>query len=494
MAAPTAVPLSAATLKQLAADVQVPSYDRRGLPSAIVHMSVGGFHRAHQAVYLDDLLGGGERGWGICGVGLLPQDERMRDALRAQDCLYTVVERSAAGDRARVVGSMVEYLFAPGEREAVLERMAAPACRIVSLTITEGGYYVNQGTGEFSAAHPDIQRDLQEPHAPSCSFGYLAEALDRRRSRGLAPFTIQSCDNLQSNGEVARRMFLAFLGMRDPALRDWVAERGAFPNAMVDRITPATTDEHRAMVKERFGVADRWPVVTEPFKQWVIEDHFALGRPAWQEVGAQMTSDVLPYEKMKIRLLNASHQALCYIGMLLGQRYAHETMADADIRRLVEHLMEVEVTPLLPPVPGIDLPAYKRTLVERFANPTLRDQLARIGTEGSARIPKFVLPSLEEQLARGGPVHALTFTVAAWFRYLTGADDAGASLPMNDPMLDELTKRARAGREDPRPLLEMRELFGEALPASAAFMQLLERDLRALYRDGPRKALQAALR
>ncbi len=490
----TARALGSASLKQLAGDVQVPSYDRRGLPHSIVHMSVGGFHRAHQAVYLDDLLGRGEREWAICGVGLLPQDDRMRDALRSQDCLYTVVERSAAGDRARVIGSIVEYLFAPAERELVLERMAAPTCRIVSLTITEGGYYINQGTGEFNAAHPDIQHDLSHPHAPTCSFGYLAEALDRRRGRGLPPFTIQSCDNLQNNGEVARRMFLAFAGQRDPSLRGWLEERGAFPNAMVDRITPATTDEHRAMVKEKFGIADGWPVVTEPFKQWVIEDHFPLGRPAWEQVGAQMTSDVLPYEKMKIRLLNASHQALCYIGMLLGQRYAHETMADEDIRRLVEHMMEVEVTPLLPEVPGIDLGAYKRTLVERFANPTLRDQLARIGTEGSARIPKFVLPSIEEQLARGGPIQALTFTVAAWFRYLTGTDDAGAALPINDPLADELTRRARAGREDPRALLGLRELFGDTLPRSAAFTALLERDLRALYRDGPRRALAECLR
>jgi mannitol 2-dehydrogenase len=489
------VELTQASLGELARSVQVPSYDRRGLPHSIVHVGVGGFHRAHQAVYLDDLLGrGGSREWALCGVGLLPQDARMRDVLRSQDCLYTVVERSAAGDRARVVGSIVEYLFAPEDREAVLEKMAAPACRIVSLTITEGGYYVNQGTGEFNAEHPDIQHDLAHPHAPAGAFGYLAEALERRRSRGLAPFTVLSCDNLQGNGDVARRMFLAFAGRRDPTLAAWISERGAFPNDMVDRITPATTDEHRALVREKLGIDDGWPVATEPFRQWVIEDHFPLGRPAWEEVGAQMTSDVHPYEMMKIRLLNASHQALCYIGMLLGYRYAHETMADEDIRKLVQTMMDVEVTPLLPPVPGIDLAEYKRTLRERFANPTLRDQLARIGTEGSARIPKFVLPSIVEQLARGGPIRALTFTVAAWFRYLAGTDDRGAPLPINDPMADELIRRARAGREDPRPLLELRALFGDVLPGSPPFTQLLEQDLRALYREGPRQALAACLR
>jgi mannitol 2-dehydrogenase len=488
------VKLQQGTLSALPKDVQVPAYERRGLAHAIVHVGVGGFHRAHQAVYLDDLLHRPDaRRWGICGVGLLPHDARIRDVLKAQDCLYTVVERSAAGDRGRVIGSIVDVLLAPEAPEAVLEKMAAPECRIVSLTITEGGYYVNQGTGEFDAGHPDIRRDLANPHAPSCSFGYLAEALDRRRARGLAPFTIQSCDNLQGNGDIARRMFLAFARLRDPTLTQWLQAEGAFPNAMVDRITPATTDEHRALVRDKLGIDDGWPVVCEPFRQWVIEDRFPLGRPAWEEVGAQLVADVHPYEMMKIRLLNASHQALCHIGMLLGYRFAHETMADADLRRLVERMMEVEVTPLLPPVPGVDLPSYKRTLIERFGNPTLRDQLARIATEASARIPKFVLPSILEQLERGGPIRALSFTVAAWFRTLTAVDDAGRPIPINDPMADELVKRARAGGPDPRPLLEMRALFGDVLPRAPRFVQLVEEFLGALHREGPRAALQRCL-
>jgi mannitol 2-dehydrogenase len=455
---------------------------------------VGGFHRAHQAVYLDDLLAlGGSREWGLCGLGLLPHDVRMRDVMRAQDCLYTVVERGAGGDKARVVGSIGAYLFAPDDREAAIEKMASPECRIVSLTITEGGYYVNKGTGQFDEAHPDIRHDLEHPREPAGVFGYLAEALDRRRQRGLAPFTVMSCDNLQGNGDVARRTFLAFAERRDAGLASWIARNGAFPNAMVDRITPATTDAHRALVREAFGIEDGWPVVTEPFKQWVIEDRFPLGRPAWERVGAQMVSDVHPYEMMKIRLLNASHQALCYIGMLLGYRYADETMADADIRLLVERMMDAEVTPLLPPVPGIDLAQYKRTLLERFANPVLRDQLARIGTEGSARIPGFVLPSILDRLERGGPMRALTFTVAAWFRYLAGTDERGEALPINDPIAEELTRRARAGGEDPRPLLGLRELFGDVLPASRAFVDQLEQDLRALYRQGARSALASRL-
>jgi mannitol 2-dehydrogenase len=490
---PIPVKLTAANLGRLPPAVQVPAYDRSALPRSIVHMSVGGFHRAHQAVYLDDLLHGAGPRWGLCGVGLLPGDARMRDVLAAQDHLYTVVERSAAGDRARVIGSMIDYLFAPDGVEALLEKLAHPDCRIASLTITEGGYFVDHGTGELALGDPGLQRDLANPHAPTTSFGILAEALDRRRRRGLAPFTIMSCDNMQENGDVCRRMFVAFATRRDPALGAWVAERGAFPNAMVDRITPATTDAHRALVRDQLGVDDGWPVVCEPFRQWVIEDRFALGRPAWEEAGAQMTSDVKPYERMKIRLLNGSHQALCYIGMLLGQRFADETMADPDIRRLVELMMDVEVTPLLDPVPGIDLARYKRTLVERFGNPALRDQLARIGTEGSARIPKFVVPSIEDRLARGGPMRTLCFTVAAWFRYLDGRDDQGNALPVNDPMEAELTRRAREGREDPGPLLAMHALFGEALATAPAFRDQLADDLGSLYREGARAALRRCL-
>ena len=290
-------------------------------------------------------------------------------------------------------------------------------------------------------------------------------------------------------------MFLAFAERRDPALRAWVEQHGLFPNAMVDRIVPSTTDEHRALVRERFGVADGWPVVCEPFMQWVIEDRFTLGRPAWERVGAQLVSDVHPYELMKIRLLNAGHQCLCYIGMLLGLRYTDETMADPDVRRLVETMMDDEVTPLLLPVPGIDLTVYKRTLVERFGNPVLRDQLARIGAEASARIPKFVLPSILEVLSRGhGSLNALTFTVACWFRYLAAEqDDLGQALPKSDPLLGELLRRARVGGEDPAQLLAFHALFGERLSDATIFVDTLRGHLQNLYRFGPRAALRRCL-
>lgn len=486
--------LKQSTLGSLSPAVRVPTYDRSKVKPSIVHIGVGGFYRAHQAVYLDDLLHlPGNEEWGFCGVGLLPQDSQMRDVLRDQDCLFTVVERSVAGDSPRVIGSLLEFLYAPDDPEAVIEKMAHPDCRIVSLTITEGGYYVNHGTGEFDEGHPDIMYDLAHPHAPRCSFGYLAEALDRRRVRGLPPFVVMSCDNLQSNGDVTRKMLLAFVHRRDPELHAWLAEKGAFPNSMVDRITPATTASHRAMLAQDFDFRDAWPVMTEPFKQWVIEDNFPGGRPAFERVGAQMTSDVLPYEKMKLRLLNASHQALCYIGMLLGYRYAHEAMSDQNIHRLVEKMMEVEVSPLLDEVQGIDLREYRATLLERFSNPAIRDQLSRIGTEGSARIPKFVLPSVFEQIEREGPLSLLSFTVASWFRYLAGMDDLGNNLPIIDPLAEKLQQCAREGGAEPGCLLSIHALFGDELPASPRFVESVSVALRDLYDNGAKAALERAV-
>ncbi|MBB3221633.1 mannitol dehydrogenase family protein [Pseudoduganella umbonata] len=487
------IKLNQAALARLPDGVAGPAYARSNVARSIVHIGVGGFFRAHQAVYLDRLLHLPDQAeWGYCGVGLLPHDAGIRDAMLAQDCLYTVLERSAQGDVPRVIGSVLEFLYAPDDAEAVLEKLADPGTRIVALTITEGGYYINQGNGEFDAAHPDIAHDLAHPRTPRCSFGYLAEALQRRRDRGLMPFTVMSCDNLQNNGDLTRSMLLAFAGLRDPGLADWLARHGAFPNSMVDRITPVTTDEHRALLRQRFGLADAWPVTTEPFLQWVIEDHFPAGRPAWELVGAQMTDDVAPYELMKLRLLNAGHQALCYIGMLLGYEFAHEAVGDAGIRQLLGRMLDAEVTPLLPAVAGIDLALYKRTLVERFANPAIRDQLARIGTDGSARIPKFVLPSVREQLARGGPTTLLAFTVACWFRYLAGRSDQGIALPLNDVHAERLRDKALRGGEDPADLLSLHELFGE-LSDDPRFAAQMTDALGRLYRDGTRAALNHVL-
>lgn len=484
------IPLGNNTLKEIAPSVVVPSYNRSALRHRIVHVGVGGFHRSHQARYLDDLhaAGAGED-WGICGICMLPRDRVMYDSMKKQDCLYTLVERDETGDKARVIGSIVDVLFAPDDPEAVIEKMASETCDIVSLTITEGGYYINAGTGAFDAANPDIAHDLAAPHRPIGVFGYLAEALARRRERGLTPFTIQSCDNIQNNGNVAESMFLAFVALRDKPLADWVRQEGAFPNSMVDRITPATTDEHRALVRDDFGIADVCPVVSEPFLQWVVEDCFVRGRPRWERAGATMTKDVLPYEKMKLRLLNASHQALCYIGMLLGYDFSNQAIDDPRIVTLLRFMMDREVTPLLPEVPGIDLDEYKDTLIRRFGNPILRDQLLRIGTEGSVRIPKFVLPFVEENLERGGPVTASAFTVAAWIRYLAGPADTGKELQIIDPLSETVVPIAKAAKEDPRPMLAMRSIFGDKVGASPVFIREVGAVLELMYSLGCGKTL-----
>lgn len=492
MKAPTR--LNRTTLRRLRAPIRVPMYDQAGLVPSLMHIGVGNFFRAHQAVYLDDLLAmTGEKEWAYCGVGLLGQDARMRDAMRAQDCLYTVLERGPEGDSARVVGSMVEYLHAVEDREQVLSRLASPRCRIVSLTITEGGYYRNDATGEFNDAHPDIVRDLAQPHEPECSFGYLLEALDRRRKAGLAPFTVFSCDNLQHNGTVARKMLTAFAELRDPELYRWVRDNVAFPNSMVDRIVPVTTDEHREALANEFGIVDLWPVGTEPFSQWVIEDYFPHGRPAWKRVGAQMTTDVEPYEKMKMRLLNGSHQAMCYIGLLLGLEHVHEAISDAAIYQLVRMLMDEEVTPIVPAPPGIDLATYRRTLLQRFRNPTIRDQLARIATDSSARMPKFVLPSIVDQVRRGGPIDALCFTVAAWFHFLGQQDDRGRKLEVVDPMRARLVEAASHPSPGLEPFFALTELFDDTLLQSPRFRNQVKGIVRSFREQGARATLERFL-
>ncbi|WP_460754657.1 mannitol dehydrogenase family protein [Myceligenerans cantabricum] len=438
------------------------TYDRSGITPGIVHVGVGGFHRAHQAMVVDDLLRrGGHRDWGICGVGLLPGDARMRDALAAQDNLYTLVIKHPDGSlEHRTVGSIVEYLLAPDDPEAVLERMADPATRIVSLTITEGGYNFDQVTGEFDTATPAVVADAVPGAVPATVFGYVVEALARRRARGIPPFTVMSCDNVQGNGEKARTVFSAFAAMRDPELAIWIRDEVAFPSSMVDRITPVTTDADRELVRDRIGVEDRWPVVAEPFFQWVLEDEFPLGRPEWTDAGVQLVDDVEPYELMKLRLLNASHQAMAYFGYLAGHRYAHEATVDPAIAALLRGYMEAEATPTLRPVPGIDLDDYRATLLERFGNPEVRDTLARLCMESSDRIPKWLVPVIRERLAAGGDVRLSAAIVASWARYAEGVDEDGQPIDVNDRLAEILVPRALSQRSDPLAFLRDPSLFG----------------------------------
>ncbi len=477
--------LNEETLRQLPDSVRRPLYDRGALRQHTVHMGVGGFHRAHQAVYLDDLLAmDGEPRWGECGLGVLPSDDKMRDALKSQDCLYTLLERSESTETARVVGSIADYLYAPEDRERAIEKLAAEETRIVSLTITEGGYFLNEGTGKFDPERPEIQKDLKNPGAPETSIGLIAEALERRRQRGMGGWTLMSCDNLQSNGAVVRGVLLGFAAMRGGGLEPWIAEHVAFPNSMVDRITPVTTAGDREELRAKFGIEDAWPVMTELFLQWVIEDHFVSGRPAWEKVGAQIVPDVAPYELMKMRLLNGSHLAMAYLGALAGYTYVHEVMHDELFVAFIEQFME-EVTPVVPEIPGVSIPEYRKTLIERFANPAIRDQVTRICSEGSAKIPKWLLPSIVELLQMGRAVKLSSLVVASWIRYLQkGVDERGKPLEILDARAPELRAVAQSVGDDPRPMLAVRSIFGDVLSAHEGFAREVQGALEMLDKAG----------
>ena len=472
-----------------------PSYDRSRVVTGVVHFGVGGFHRAHQAMYHDRLMNSGKAlEWGICGVGVMPGDRAMKEALDAQDGLYTLVVKHADGTyEPRVIGSIVEYLFAPDDPEAVIEKLADGATRIVSLTVTEGGYSIDQISGDFVPAG-DVEADLEPGAVPRSAFGLIVEALRRRRSRGVEPFTVMSCDNLQGNGHLSRRAFTAFASLRDPELGAWVAHEVRFPNSMVDRITPVTTDEDRAEVRERFGVDDRWPVVCEPFTQWVLEDSFSLGRPPYEDAGVQVVEDVEPYELMKLRLLNASHQALCYFAYLDGYRLVHEAAQDPLFREFLRGYMDLEGTPTLAPVPGVDVEEYKATLIERFSNPEVRDTIARLCAESSDRIPKWLLPVVRAQLASGGPVRFSAAVVASWARYAEGVDEQGEAIEVVDRLADSLTAIAQRQRSgDPDAFISNRDLFGD-LVDEPRFAEAYRWALSSLHERGARATLESIVK
>jgi mannitol 2-dehydrogenase len=488
----TAQPLNAETLTYWRGRLPAPTYNRDRVTTGIVHVGVGGFHRAHQAAYLDRLMNRGEApDWGICGVGVMPADRAMKDALTAQDGLYTLVLKHSDGTwEPRIIGSITRYLFAPDDPEAVIETMAAPSTRIVSLTVTEGGYNISDVTGEFDAANPQVVRDLQPGAVPRTVFGLVTEALRRRGQRGLAPFTVMSCDNLPGNGDLAKGAFTAFARLRDPGLAGWVEREARFPNSMVDRITPATTTADRAGLTTRFGIADRWPVVCEPFTQWVLQDAFASGRPPYEQAGVHVVGDVEPYELMKLRLLNGSHQALCYFAYLCGYRLVHEAAQDPLFRAFLLGYMDHEATPTLPPVPGEDLGAYTRTLIERFSNPQIRDTIARLCENASDRIPKFLLPVIRAQLAAGGQITRSAAVVASWARYAEGVDEQGEPIDVVDRLRDTLTGLARRQREDPDAFIANRDVFG-ILADDNRFAAAYTSALASLHQRGARATLES---
>ena len=463
--------LSLASLAHVPAPVRRPGYDVAAAQVGVVHLGVGAFHRAHQAVYLDDILGRGHAGWAVAGASLRSPDTS--DALDPQDGLYTLVTRSGEGDRLRVIGSLRRLLVAPREPQALLAAMTEPAVRIVTLTVTEKGYCHDPAAGTLDEGHPDIRADLADPERPVSAPGFLVEALRRRRAAGIAPFTVLCCDNLPANGRTVARVVARLAALREADLGRFVEDEVAFPSTMVDRIVPATTDTVRALVADGLGMEDAWPVSAEPFSQWVVEDHFPLGRPPLEEVGVELVPDVAPYEHMKLRLLNGAHSTMAYLGALAGYAHIADVMAAPAFARLVERLQDEEITPTLHLPAGVDVGAYKRALRERFRNPALKHRTWQIAMDGSQKLPQRLVAPARDRLAAGAPIPLLAFAIAGWMRYVTGRDEHGTPIEVRDPLAGRLRALADAAGPDADrltpALLSVREVFGDDLPADPRF-------------------------
>ncbi|WP_234186559.1 mannitol dehydrogenase family protein [Shinella sp. NM-101] len=484
--------LSLANLKEIARTASVPAHERGSLAAGIVHFGVGNFHRAHQAVYLDDLFNLGlDHDWAIIGAGVLPSDAAMRDKLAGQDFLTTVVEQDNNRSGARVTGAMIDYL-APGNAAATIAQLSDPAIRIVSLTITEGGYFINPASGVFDPTHPAIAADAADPGNPKTVFGLILAGLKARREKGIAPYTVMSCDNIPGNGEVTHAAVSGLARLSDPALADWIDANVAFPNGMVDRITPATGPREITIAADDYGIDDAWPVFCEEFKQWVLEDHFPQGRPALEKAGVQFVPDVAPYEHMKIRILNGGHAAIAYPAALLDIHFVHEAMEDADIRAFLAKLERDEIIPVIPPVPDTNLDDYFALIEHRFLNPKIGDTIPRLAQDGSNRQPKFILPSTADRLSRGEDVIGLSLVSALWCHYLAGTSDSGKTITFNDPNIDRIHAAAKAATSDPFAFLELKDIFG-TVAASDLFRARFANALASLQQFGTRATLKRYL-
>jgi fructuronate reductase len=487
--------LSRTALSSLPEGIAVPRYDVDAVPIGIVHLGIGAFHRAHQAVYTDDAIAMAGGPWGICGISLRSPD--VRDRMRPQDCLYTVVEKSRAGTAYRVIGSVQEVLFRGDDLEAILARTAAPGTRILSLTVTEKGYCHDPATGEPNLAHPDIAHDFAQPDDPVSAVGLIVLALARRRAAGGGPLTILCCDNLPQNGSLVEKLVLAFARERDAALAAWIAANVTFPSTMVDRIVPATTAGDLTETRLALGTLDSAPVVCEPFRQWVIEGRFAAGRPAWEQAGAQFVDDVAPFEAMKLRLLNASHSMFAYLGFLAGHETIWQVAAQPDFVALMRGLME-EVTPTLALPAAVDLKAYKAALVQRFGNPALPHRTQQIAMDGSQKLPQRLLATVRENLAAGRPIAHAALAVAGWMRYVSGVDESGRAIAVSDPLAADFARIAGAHRGDPaahaRGLLGLPAIFGTELPADPRFVESVVAWLGMLYAEGASRTVARAVR
>ncbi|MCP4384353.1 MAG: mannitol dehydrogenase family protein [Hyphomicrobiales bacterium] len=483
--------LSDQTLGLLPKTVRTPGYDRRMVRPGIVHLGVGAFHRAHQAVYIDGLLAD-DPNWGIVGASLRRPDTR--DALASQDGLYAAVARDGSGDAIQIVGSLKAVVHADEDRGALTDALTAADTRIVSLTVTEKGYCHDPATGELQPGHPDVVHDLQNPETPRSAPGFLVAALAERRRLGRPAFTVLSCDNLPSNGSTARQVITALARLREPALADWIESEAAFPSTMVDRIVPATTDADRAAVAEALGVTDAWPVVTEPFSQWVVEDNFPTGRPHFEDAGVQMVVDVAPYELMKLRTLNGAHSTLAYVGYLAGFETVAEAIGDPALRALIHRLMTDEVIPTLD-VPDVDLGGYRDALISRFENPALKHRTYQIAMDGSQKLPQRLLGTIRARLDAGGSFSCLALGVAAWMRYASGVDEQGAPIAVQDPLAERLAAIHAEVGDDPSALvsayLGVENVFGSDLRDNADFIGVVKGHLTSLYACGARETARA---
>ena len=483
------VSLSLRTLGDLPKAVARPGYARTGLMPGIMHFGVGNFHRAHMQVYLDRLFNAGrDCDWAVIGAGVTAHDARMRDLLGKQDWLSTVVEQSAEVSEARVTGVMTGFL-PPDNAQGMIARMCDPAIRIVSLTVTEGGYFVDPATGAFDLEHPAIRADIANPDAPETVFGMILAALRIRRAAGDAPFTVLSCDNVPHNGRVALGAVAGLAEAQDQGLADWVREAVAFPNGMVDRIAPATGERERTICREEFGIEDAWPVFCEDFIQWVLEDNFSTGRPALVEAGVTFVEDVTAHEMMKIRILNGGHALIAYPAGLMDIHFVHDAMAHPLVRGFLQKVEREEIIPVLPEVPGVDLGEYFRQVERRCLNPKIGDTIRRLCLDGSNRQPKFIIPTIADRLAKGQSVEGLALASALWCSYCEGTTEGGAEIAPNDPNWDRLQAQARAARSDPAAWLAMGDIYG-AVAEAEPFREAFGAHLRALWAEGTEGVLR----
>lgn len=453
--------LSLANLAAIAKKIPVPNYARSSLRAGIMHFGVGNFHRAHLAVYLDDLFNKGlDHDWAIVGAGVMPSDEAMRIRMHVQDYLTTVVEQDNELSSAHITGPMIDFV-SPNDKAKIMAKLCDPAIRIVSLTITEGGYFIDPATGKFDPHNSAIAHDGRNPHEPNTVFGFIVAGLAARRALGIPAFTVMSCDNVPHNGLVTRNAVVGLAQLSNKALAKWISEHVAFPNAMVDRITPATGDRERKISAETFGVADTWPIFCEEFKQWVVEDNFPSGRPAWEKVGATFVEDVTPYENMKIRILNGGHAVIAYPAGLLDIHFVHEAMANPLIRAFLAKLEQDEIIPTVAPVPNTNLQDYYKLIERRFSNPKIADTIRRLCLDGSNRQPKFIVPTISDRLEAGKSIGGLALESALWCRYCFGTTDSGAVIEANDPSWNRLQETARSAKSNPAAWLAMSDIYGD---------------------------------